>query len=288
MLLSLVALGFASPLIKLFRFARHSELFSHILLVPFVSGYLVWLCRHEIVRTAENSTSRKMDFVVRAIGWTILAAAGFGVFLVNAELHMGWKPVADDYLAAITLPFILLVCAVPAIVLNASATRRLLFPLAFLLFMVPFPVFIQNGIEWFFQHTSAVAASGLIQLSGLPVLRVGMHLSLPGVYIEVGQQCSGIHSSLVLFITAVLAGHMLLRQQWRKWLLVLFVIPLAIVRNGFRIFVIAQLCVRFGPHMIDSWIHRHGGFVFFLASLIPFFLVLAWLRKSEPVEAFPS
>ena len=38
-----------------------------------------------------------------------------------------------------------------------------------------------------------------------------------------------------------------------------FVIPLGILRNGFRIFVIGMLCVHIGPYMINSKIHRQGG-----------------------------
>jgi hypothetical protein len=59
------------------------------------------------------------------------------------------------------------------------------------------------------------------------------------------------------------------------------VIPLAILRNGLRIFIIGQLCVRVSPGMIDSYVHRHGGPIFFAMSLIPFFLLLVILRKSE-------
>jgi exosortase/archaeosortase family protein len=58
------------------------------------------------------------------------------------------------------------------------------------------------------------------------------------------------------------------------------VIPLALLRNGFRIFVIGQLCVHIGPEMINSSIHRHGGPLFFILSLIPLFLLLIFLRKS--------
>jgi len=43
----------------------------------------------------------------------------------------------------------------------------------------------------------------------------------------------------------------------------------------------AQLCVRVSPGMIDSYVHRHGGPIFFAMSLIPFFLLLVILRKSE-------
>jgi exosortase/archaeosortase family protein len=63
--------------------------------------------------------------------------------------------------------------------------------------------------------------------------------------------------------------------------LVAFVIPLGILRNGFRILVIGLLCVRVGPHMIDSDIHRRGGPLFFALSLVPLFLLLWWLRRQE-------
>ena len=67
--------------------------------------------------------------------------------------------------------------------------------------------------------------------------------------------------------------------------LVAFVIPLAVLRNGFRIFTIGWLCIEFGPHMIDSFLHRRGGPVFFAASLVPLFALLWWLRRGDPVRA---
>jgi len=85
----------------------------------------------------------------------------------------------------------------------------------------------------------------------------------------------------VLFITSVLAGYLFLRSPWKRAVLTLAVIPLAILRNGLRIATLALLCVQIGPHMIDSIIHRKGGPFFFALSLIPFFLLLFWLRSSE-------
>ncbi len=105
--------------------------------------------------------------------------------------------------------------------------------------------------------------------------------ALPGVVLEVAQECSGIRSSWVLFITSLLASHLFLRGPWRRIVLVAFVIPLGIVRNGFRILVIGLMCVYIGPHMIDSVIHRHGGPLFFVLSLGPLFLLLWWLRRGE-------
>jgi hypothetical protein len=59
------------------------------------------------------------------------------------------------------------------------------------------------------------------------------------------------------------------------------VIPLGILRNGFRVFVIGMLCVHVGPHMIEHVIHRRGGPVFFALSLLPLFALLWWLRRWE-------
>ena len=58
-------------------------------------------------------------------------------------------------------------------------------------------------------------------------------------------------------------------------------IPLAIVRNGFRILVIGLLCVYVGPHMSDSFIHHRGGPIFFVLSLIPLLFFMSWLRRHD-------
>ena len=78
----------------------------------------------------------------------------------------------------------------------------------------------------------------------------------------------------MLFITSLLASHLFLESPWRRIVLVAFVIPLGIVRNGFRILVIGLLCVHVGPQMIDSVIHRRGGPLFFVLSLVPLFLLV--------------
>ena len=84
------------------------------------------------------------------------------------------------------------------------------------------------------------------------------------------------------------ASYLFLKSPWRRAILIAFVIPLAVVRNGFRIWVIGLLCVEIGPQMIDSAIHHQGGPLFFALSLIPLFLLLWWLRKGEQGKAETS
>jgi exosortase/archaeosortase family protein len=82
-------------------------------------------------------------------------------------------------------------------------------------------------------------------------------------------------------MTSLLAGQLFLKSRWKRFWLAAFVIPLGIVRNGFRICVIAMLCVHVGPEMVHSPIHLRGGPIFFVLSLIPFFAFLIWLWRSE-------
>jgi exosortase len=141
------------------------------------------------------------------------------------------------------------------------------------------PMGLQDGIDTFFQYSSAAAAAGFCHLIGQPVLRDGLVIQLPGFALRVAPECSGIHSTLVLLMTGCLAGYLFLRHSWTRAALVLAVIPLAILRNGFRVFVLGWLCVHVSPKMYDSPIHHQGGPIFFALSLIPFFLLLALLRK---------
>jgi len=120
----------------------------------------------------------------------------------------------------------------------------------------------------------------------MPFLRAGQIFQLPNITLEVGQECSGIRSSVVLFITSILAANLFLKTTWRRFVLVAIVIPLGILRNGFRIFVIGFLCVHVGLQMIHSLIHRRGGPLFFVVSLVPLLLVLWLLRKGDEQTRF--
>jgi len=210
--------------------------------------------------------------IALAVGLAALAGYWLGP-------HSGWHRV--DYLALAVISFLGFLVGSLALCLGKATLRAHAFPLAFLIFMVPFPTVVRNAIETFFQHASADAGYAFLTLSGTPVFRQGLAFLLSTIRIEVAQECSGIHSSLVLFITSLLAGHLFLRTPWKRAGLVLAVIPLAILRNGFRIATIGLLCVHVSPNMSHSPIHHRGGPIFFVLSLIPFFLFLWWLRRTE-------
>jgi len=263
---------FARPLCALVQYSLHSEFFSYILLIPVISLYLIWLKRPDLPRQA-------------AASWKGGAAAALGglALLIGFEWawHSGWRPQTEDYLTLMTASFLLFLVAGCLMFFGSAMSRVIAFPIAFLVFMVPMPSAMLNWTEAFFQHTSAVAAGGFLAAAGMPVFRNNLTIQMPGFSLVIAPECSGIHSTMVLLITGVLAGHLFLRSGWKRALLVLVVVPLAILRNGFRVFVVGELCVHISHEMINSPIHKRGGPIFFALSLIPFFALLLFLRKSE-------
>jgi exosortase C (VPDSG-CTERM-specific) len=268
----LIGVCFAKPIADLARFAVGSDLFSHVLLIPFVSAYFIWRWRAEL-RGAEP---RGSFWAVVPAGLSV-GSLCFYWFVARPGSHLA----TNDYLFLTTTAFLGLVWAAALAWLGTGMVGRLWFPLALLGFMVPWPTAAVDAVEVFLQHASAEAAGLFLGLSGDPVLRDGLAFKLPGISIQVGQECSGVHSSLVLLITSIVAGQLFFRSRWRRWVLALAVIPLGILRNGFRIFTISMLCVHVNPNMIDSPIHHRGGPIFFVLSLVPFFALLLWLRKTE-------
>lgn len=269
---SVLLLVFSLPLFELLRFALHSDLYSHILLIPLVSLYLAWQQRATLPPVSEPL--RPLAFALAAVGVALLA------FYLLVRLG-GPAAAPVDALALSTLSFLCLLAALCAWLLGRPLLRALAFPLAFLLFMVPFPVFVETAIETFLQHGSGAVAHILFKLAGTTVFVDGLSFQLPGITLQIAPECSGIHSSLALFITSIATGHYILRTKTRRLVLALAVIPLALLRNGFRVFVIGELCVHIDPDMIHSYIHHKGGPIFFALSLIPFFLLLVLLVRSE-------
>jgi exosortase C (VPDSG-CTERM-specific) len=268
----LLAVCFGRPLVDLLRFTMHSELFSYIPLVPVISGYLIWTDRKKM--TTEVCPSRAGAAVAFIIGAAIAAAWWLGT-------RAGWRIAPQDYLALMMLSLLCFFWGACLALAGWKIMRDAAFPAAFLIFAVPMPMAWEGHVDAFFQYTSAIAAKSFFSLAGTPALLRGLRIDLPGFSLIVAPECSGIHSTLVLLITSLLAGYLFLRRTSLRVILALSIVPLAILRNGFRIFVVGELCVHISPTMVDSYIHRKGGPIFFALSLIPLFLLLIYLRKRD-------
>jgi exosortase C (VPDSG-CTERM-specific) len=266
--LAILCGAFAMPLRELVTYVGRSEVHSYVLLIPFVTAYLIYIRWKQLSRELSSAWGFAL----------LLAVAGTGALL--ASLHLP-ELSRNDYVTLIALSFVCFVIAGAFLFLGSKWARSAMFPLFFLAFMIPLPEAVVDALENASTEASAEVANWLFLSSGTPFLRSGTFFQLPGITIAVAKECSGIRSSLVLVITSLLAANMFLRTTWRRALLVCAVIPLGLLRNGFRILVVSLLCVHIGPEMINSVIHRRGGPVFFAISLVPLFAMLWLFRRQE-------
>jgi exosortase len=250
---------------------------SHIVAVPFVALALIVLSRETIFSTAETGL---------AVGLlAILAGAGLSL--------AGSGPYADIGTNALSLQITgFLVCWTGGFVLayGPNACRRAAFPLVFLLFMIPPPAIAIDATTQFLKSGSSAAVAGLFTLVGTPFHRDGNVFSLPGLVIEIADECSGIRSSIALLLTGLLAGHMFLRKRWTRAALLLAIIPVALIKNGVRIVSLSLLSLHVDPAFLTGQLHHDGGVVFFLLALglmMPLFALLRWseTRRSPSVTA---
>ena len=271
--LVLLCLGFIPVFQVWFRIAMGSDLHSHVILIPLVSAYLLVTDRQNFAWDSRPSP-----------------AAGIGVFSL-AGVILGWTLITTpawsevDLTAIKIFTFVAFVWGIGFLFAGSRWMRSAMFPMGFLLFMIPLPDLAVEQLEHLLMVTSAQLAEAVFSIGGVPIFRNGQFLELPGVVLKVAQECSGIRSSWVLLITSVLAAYLFLPTLPRRIALVAVVLPLGVLRNAVRIFVIGWLCVHMGPEMIDSWIHRKGGPVFFAVSLVPLFLMAWWLRGRKPVAS---
>ena len=267
---AVAALMFYGPFREMMRTALRSEYYSHIVLIPFVSAYLLFVRRKEIFAGIEYA-------IVPGA-----AVAGVGVLLYGIARMVPLGLNKNDLAAFVILAALFFVVGAFILLFGLRAFRAARFALLFLLFMVPVPTALMDGIIRILQVGSTEFVALLFAIAPVPVLREGFVFHLPNISIEVAPQCSGIRSSMALVITSVLAGHMFLKSGWNKALLVLAVIPVTMLKNGIRIVTLSLFAVYVDTRILtNSALHTDGGVVFFVLALLLMAPILFVLRRSE-------
>ena len=246
---------------------------SQVFLIPFVSAALIIMNRQEIFR--------RVHYAALAGGLTMVA----GLVLPAVVRMSGVQLNEGDSLALTTGSILVTWVGLFLFSYGPAAFKVALFPLLFLAFSMPIPSPILDPMISFLQRGSAEIAYVLIKLFGTPIYREGFVFRMPGLAIVVAPECSGIRSCLSILILALIAGHLLLKTQWKRLALVLVAIPIMIFKNGVRIATLTLLSVHVDPRIIESKLHREGGIPFFILALVLIYPILTVLLKSERKES---
>jgi exosortase len=162
--------------------------YEHAKLIPLIVVYLVWNARAKL-KAAPVSSSR--------LGWVFLAL-GILLYLASART-------LQARLALTSIPFLLY--GIVLYVWGKHVARVLLFPIAFLLFMVPLNFLTQATASLQFVQTGA--ATAICNFFGMNLYSIGtaVHASSGAFQFEVDEGCSGIRSLMAIAMLSAIYGH---------------------------------------------------------------------------------
>lgn len=228
--------------------------FSHGFLIPVFSAFLVWQRRKQLALLRPKPSWFGLVVVAGSLMMLIVGVLGAEFFLSRSS-------------------FIFLVAGLVIYFLGWNYFRAMVFPWAFLFLMVPIPTIIFNQVAFPLQLLASRLASGLLELVGVPVLREGNVILLPAMPMEVAEACSGIRSLMSLVALALVYGYFLEPKLFRRVLLVLGAIPIAVIANSLRVVGTGLMAHWWDPEKAEGFFHTFSGWVIFVLSLLLLFAV---------------
>jgi exosortase len=222
--------------------------FSHGYFIPLVSVYMIFSLREQLHKE-----------VVRPSNWGLLILLGglaLLVLAIVASLNFMQQTSLLIVLWGLVLYFFGRRCA-----------ALLFVPIAYLVFMIPIPAILWNKIAFPMQLYSTAMTEKIIQLLGVTVYREGNVLYLVETTLEVVDACSGLRSLTTMFALSAALAWFAHYSTWRKWLVFLAAVPIAIFANMVRLTATALLASRYGEKVAQGFLHEFSGILVFILGL---------------------
>ena len=238
------------------------ETYAHGFLIIPIAGWLIWGKRQHIRSLTPIPEYRALIFFGGA-GFLWLLGA-----LVNAEVV--------KQLALVTMLVIGL-----WVVLGNKVCRAIMFPLAFLYFMVP----AGEDLVPVMMEFTATFTVNLLQITGIPVYREGLFFSIPSGDWSVVEACSGIRYLIASVTLGCVYAYLTYQSLSRRviFIVISFIVP--IIANGLRAYMIVMIGHLSGMELAVGVDHLIYGWLFFgLVMLILFAIGSKWREDERPVS----
>lgn len=233
------------------------ENYSHGLLMPFISGYAIWLNRDQLF----NMPRAPRRFL------------GSGLMLAAVAMLLAGTVGAEFYISRVS--FIVALASLVVYFFGLAHLRLLIFPIGLFLLAIPIPAILFNQIAFPLQLIASDYAARAISLIGIPALREGNVIELAHMKLQVVEACSGIRSLMALATLAVTYAYFIESHWWRRIVVVAAVIPIAIIANAARVAGTGVMAHYKGVEAAEGFMHGFSGWLIFVVAFV---LLLALAR----------
>jgi exosortase len=241
--------------------------YSHGFLIPLVSAFFIWRQRKDLRATQRTSN-----------GWGLVIFLG-GLLLYPAAT------IAAEYFT-MRLSLLVVVGGLILYLGGREFTGKLLFPLLYLVFMIPLPYVLYYSLSFPLELLASRFTVMAVSVLGIPIVREGNILHLQHITLQVIDACSGLRSLISLSALAAAMAYMSQKTVLKGAILFLAAVPVAIVANVLRLSVTAVLASLYGESVAQGFFHEFSGVVVFLFAVISLSLIggfLRWLSFKENI-----
>lgn len=247
--------------------------YSHGFLVPVATLYLVWMQRDALIQAPKRVT----PFALVPIVLSLL-------------VHYVGYTTQHPRLSIISL--IGLCWSIPLYLYGWHVGLRLMFPCAFLLFAVPMNFLDQLTFPLRIVNTRISVE--ILQFLGLEVRQIGTAIydspfdARATLKLDVADPCSGIRSLTAMMALTAIYGYVVLHGIWRRWMLFILAIPLAMAGNIFRIVSIGIVAEAIDTRLATGLPHDYAGFIVFGFAIFLMVMLSLFLKREFHLPGRPD
>jgi len=248
--LSLLILIYIETVVSIIEIWWRSDTYAHgMLILPF-SLYMIWTQRQNLKQLYPQPTYWGITFIIPSVFlWVIGVAVNILVIQQVAFLSMIWS--------------------ILIMILGWSVIRKILYPVIFLIFMIP----LGEGLIPILMDFTAVFTVKAIRLSGIPVYWEGLHFMIPSGSFEVAKACSGIRYLFASVALGCLFAYINYNSYKKRIIFVLFSMLLPLIGNGIRAYGIVMIAHFTNHEYAVGFDHLVYGWLFFGVIMFVLFYI---------------
>lgn len=247
--------GTIAPSVSLFswlmQFWSRGQDYAHGYVVPIVAGGIfIWKWRTRLPELP-------------------LGSSRWGLGLIVTAVLLYWLGVRGTVPRLLATSLVVLIYGLILYLAGWAWAKELWFPCLFLFFMIPLN-FLDPYLAFPLRMFVATLASQVLNLLGVGVYQNGTGIfSVSGRFapLEVADPCSGIRSLVALMALTSLYGYLTMDRSWKKWVLFIASIPLAVLGNLARITAVALVAQGFGQKWATTIYHDYSGYIVFSLAI---------------------
>ncbi len=233
--------------------------YSHGPLIPIVSLYLLWRRKNQL-----KYSDSEFNYGIMAL---VLGLTVYGTGILYKSL----------FISAVS--FIIVLSGLILSFYGKKVLGQLLFPISFLIFMMPLPY--MDYVSFQMQSITAQSSAAILHLLGIPVTTTASQIRLENTLFVIGEPCSGLRTLISLLAVSTVFAYAVEGQLNRKIILTLSALPIAAAANILRVSSILLIANYQGKEAAMQYYHDLSSILMFLIAVILLILVGRGLKCSK-------